>query len=135
MLFLDQNAFHSIMKIIRTPNFVKKYSWIGDNKLVNWCHEQDKWLVHGIQQPIPNSLLHEFELSFLAFGIILCKCCMICFIHEFQLKLTKDQQFNRLISLIKKSCTRKNKWNWELFVGFVYVQICFFLHYEWLHSF
>ena len=21
---------------------LKKYSWIGENKLVNWCHKQDK---------------------------------------------------------------------------------------------
>ena len=30
-----QNAFHSIIKIIKTPNFVKKYLWIGENELVN----------------------------------------------------------------------------------------------------
>ena len=27
--------------MIVTPNFVKKHSRIGENKLVNWCHEQD----------------------------------------------------------------------------------------------
>ena len=27
-------SLHSINKIIITPNFIKKYSWIGENKLV-----------------------------------------------------------------------------------------------------
>ena len=38
-----QSAFHSINEIIITPNFVKKIfgDLIGENKLVNWCHEQD----------------------------------------------------------------------------------------------
>ena len=35
-----QNAFHSIIKIIITTNFEKKYSCIGENKLVNSCNEQ-----------------------------------------------------------------------------------------------
>ena len=30
-----QNAFHSIIDIIITPNFVREYPWIGENKLVN----------------------------------------------------------------------------------------------------
>ena len=33
-------AFRSITKKIRTQNFVKKYSQIGQNKLVVWCHGQ-----------------------------------------------------------------------------------------------
>ena len=36
-----QNPFYSIIKSTIIPNFVKKYSWIGKNKLVNWRHEQD----------------------------------------------------------------------------------------------
>ena len=34
-------ATHSIIKIIIAPNFVELFSWIGENKLVNCCHEQD----------------------------------------------------------------------------------------------
>ena len=33
---INMYAFYSIIKIIS----LKKYSWIGENKLVNWCHEQ-----------------------------------------------------------------------------------------------
>ena len=30
-----QDAFHSIIKIIIKPNFVKKYLWIGENEWMN----------------------------------------------------------------------------------------------------
>ena len=59
------NAFHSIIKIIITPNFVIRYLWIGENRLVNWCHEQDRnqtlqWVLLRIDYALYIALLVFF---------------------------------------------------------------------------
>ena len=60
----------------KTPNFVKKYFWVGENKLVNWCHEQDTIHFFSVWQlkkkSLKNSLIRNSRfLSFFNWEVLL----------------------------------------------------------------
>ena len=76
--------FEGASRIIITQNFIKKYLWIGENKLVIWCHEQDR------NQTLQWILLRIDYALYIALSVFFAEMNI-----KFFNKVNKDIKFNK----------------------------------------